>query len=73
MALVPIRTVQTAFWALTASIVVLAIAVGALAGVEPSDAWLLTGAVLVLAALWLAHEWRRLWLEERRRERARGR
>jgi hypothetical protein len=49
-----------------ASIVVLAIAIAALAGLEPSDAWPLTAAVLVLAVLWLAHEWRRLWEDERR-------
>jgi hypothetical protein len=63
---VPIRTLRTGFWALCASIVVLAVAVAALAGLEPSDAWPVTAAVLLLAVLWLAHEWHRLWKEERR-------
>ena len=71
MALVPIRTLQSAFWALVASVVVLAIAVGALAGVKPSDAWPLTAAVVLLAALWLGHEWSGLWRDERRREEGR--
>jgi hypothetical protein len=69
MALVPIRTLRTVFWALCAIVVVLSIGVGALAGVEPSDAWPLTAAVLALAVLWLWHEWHRLWQEERRRGR----
>jgi len=63
---VPIRTLRTALWGLCATIVVLAIAVAALAGLEPSDAWPVTAAVLVLAVIWLAHEWHRLWDEERR-------
>jgi hypothetical protein len=62
----PIRTVRTVFWALSASVVVLAIAVAAFAGLEPSDAPPLTAAVLLLAVLWLAHEWRQLWNQERR-------
>jgi hypothetical protein len=65
---VPIRTLRTVFWAICASIVVLSIAIGALAGVEPSDAWPLTAAVLLLAVLWLAHEWNQLWHIERWRQ-----
>jgi hypothetical protein len=61
---VPIRTLRTALWALCASIVLVAIALAALAGLEPSDAWPVTAAVLLLAVLWLAHEWHRLWEEE---------
>ena len=65
----PIRTLRTALWALCASIVLLAIGLAALAGLEPSDAWPVTVTVLLLAVLWLAHEWSRLWEEERRRGR----
>jgi hypothetical protein len=63
---VPIRTLRTALWALCASIVLLAIGLAAIAGLEPSDAWPVTATVLLLAVLWLAHEWSRLWKEERR-------
>jgi uncharacterized membrane protein YeiB len=64
---VPIRTLRTLFWALCASVVVLSIGIGALAGLEPSDAWPVTATVLLLAVLWLAHEWALLWHEEHRR------
>jgi len=53
-------------WALCASIVLFAIGLAALAGLEASDAWPVSAAVLVLAVLWLAHEWHELWDEERR-------
>jgi apolipoprotein N-acyltransferase len=69
---VPIRTLRTALWALCASIVLLAIGLAALAGLEPSDAWPVTVTVLLLAVLWLAHEWSRLWEAERRRGRRGG-
>jgi hypothetical protein len=67
---VPIRTLRTALWATCASIVLLAIGVAALAALDPEDAWPVTVAVLLLAVLWLAHEWSRLWDDERRRGRA---
>jgi hypothetical protein len=63
---VPIRTVRTALWGICAAVVVLAIVVAAVAGLKPSEHWELTGLMLVLAVLWLAHEWHRLWEEERR-------
>ena len=54
------------FWAVSAAIVVLFIVLAALGAVEPGDAIVLTVVVLALAALWLAHEWRGLWRDERR-------
>ena len=68
----PIRTLRTALWALCASIVLLSIGLAALAGLEPSDAWPVTAIVVLLAVLWLAHEWSRLWDEERRHQRRGG-
>ena len=65
----PIHTVRTALWGICASVVVLSIVVAAVAGLEPSDEWPLTALMLVLAVLWLAHEWSRLWTEERRQRR----
>jgi hypothetical protein len=66
---VPIRTLRTALWGVCASVVVLSIGVAALAGLEPADHWPLTAMLIVLAVLWLAHEWTGLWNEERRRRR----
>jgi hypothetical protein len=55
-----------AFWAACGAIVVLFIFFAALGAIEPSDAPELTVVVLALAALWLAHAWRELFLAERR-------
>jgi hypothetical protein len=63
---VQINTLRTVLWGLCASIVMLAIGIGALAGLDPADAWPVTVAVLLLAVVWLAHEWRKLWDAERR-------
>jgi predicted tellurium resistance membrane protein TerC len=63
---VPIRTLRTALWGICAAVVVLAILIAAAAGLEPSEDWPLTALMLVLAVIWLAHEWHRLWDEERR-------
>jgi hypothetical protein len=60
-------TLAHAFWALCATIVVLFIFFAALGALEPSEALELTIAVLALAALWLAHAWRELFRDERRR------
>jgi len=54
------------FWAACATIVVLFIFFAALGAVDPGDAVALTAVVLALAALWLAHEWRGLFDDERR-------
>jgi hypothetical protein len=62
----PMRTALAhAFWAACGTIVVLFIFFAALGAVEPGDAIGLTIAVLALAVLWLAHEWRGLWRAER--------
>jgi hypothetical protein len=59
-------------WAVCASIVVLSIGVAALAGLEPEESWPVTATLIVLAVLWLAHEWSILWGQERRRQRRGG-
>jgi hypothetical protein len=46
--------------------VLVCIVVAIVGGVEPADAVEMTIVVLVLAVLWLAHEWRLLWRAERR-------
>jgi hypothetical protein len=55
-----------AFWGACATVVVLFIFFAALGAVDPGDAVAPTAAVLALAALWLAHEWRELFKDERR-------
>ena len=59
------RTLQTAFWTVAGAIVVLYIFFAALGGIDPAEARAATIVVLVLAVLWLAHSWRRLWAEEK--------
>jgi hypothetical protein len=61
------EALRHAFWAACGSIVVLSIIVGIVGGVEPSEAIEITAVVLVLALLWLAHEWRLQWRVERGR------
>jgi hypothetical protein len=54
-------TPLTFFWATCGALVVLYLFFVAIGGVNPEDdpAWAI--AALVLAVLWLAHSWRRLW------------
>ena len=54
-------TPLTFFWALVGALVVLYLFFVVTGGVDPQDdpAWAI--AALVLAVLWLAHSWRRLW------------
>jgi hypothetical protein len=60
---------RAGLWGVLGATVLLCIVFAAVADVEPSEAEVVTGAVLALALLWLAHEWRRLWRIERRTER----
>ena len=43
------------------------IVVAAASGIEPSEAEVLTAVVCLLAVIWTAHAWRRLWADEHRR------
>jgi hypothetical protein len=54
------------FWGTCATLVVAFIFFAALGAFEPGDVLPLTLAAVALAALWLAHEWRQLWRDERR-------
>lgn len=54
-------TAQAAIWAVIGAVVVLYLFFLALGTVDPGDAKAASIVVAVLAALWLAHSWRRLW------------
>lgn len=54
-----------AFWIACGSLVLLGIFLAALGAFDPTEAVGLTVALLVLAALWLGHEWGGLWHDER--------
>ena len=54
-------------WGACAAFVLAFIFFAALGAFEPGEVLPLTVAALVLATLWLAHEWRSLWREERGR------
>jgi hypothetical protein len=56
--------VRHAFWVACGSIVLLGIFLGALGAFDPTEAVGLTIALLVLAGLWLAHEWGGMWRDE---------
>lgn len=56
--------VRHAFWVACGSLVLLGIFLAALGAFDPTEAVALTVALLVLAALWLAHEWGGLWRDE---------
>ena len=53
-----------AFWVACGAIVLLGIFFAALGAFDPTEAIELTIALLVLAALWLAHEWAGLRRDE---------
>ncbi|HLM08210.1 MAG TPA: hypothetical protein VK307_00770 [Thermoleophilaceae bacterium] len=53
-------------WGGCAAAVLAYIFLAALGAFEPDEVLPLTVAVVVLAVLWLAHEWRGLWRDERR-------
>ena len=52
------------FWVVCGSLVLLGIFLAALGAFDPTEAVGLTVALLVLAAVWLAHAWAALWREE---------
>jgi membrane protein YdbS with pleckstrin-like domain len=56
-----LSTVQALVWALIGAVVVLYLFFVALNAINPSDAPAASIVVAVLALLWLAHSWRRLW------------
>lgn len=58
--------VRHAFWVVCGSLVLLGIFFAALGAFDPTEALGLTVGLLVLAALWLAHEWAGLWRDEHR-------
>ena len=57
--------VRHALWIACGSLVLLGIFFAALGAFDPTEAVGLTVALLVMAALWLAHEWGALWHDER--------
>jgi hypothetical protein len=52
-------------WSICGVLVVLYILLAALGAFEPEDVVVLTIAAIVAAALWLAHEWREQFKDER--------
>jgi hypothetical protein len=52
-------------WAICAALVLLFIGLAALDVIETGEAVPLTVVIVVLAALWAAHEWLGLWRQER--------
>jgi 4-amino-4-deoxy-L-arabinose transferase-like glycosyltransferase len=59
------RRLQAGLWTLCGAIVLFYIFIAALGGIDPAEAKAATATVVVLAALWLAHSWRQLWVEEK--------
>ena len=59
-------SVAQVLWAACAALVLLFIFFAALGAFEPGDVLPVTVVAVVLAALWLAHEWGGLWRDERR-------
>jgi hypothetical protein len=61
-----LRGLAHAFWAVSGAAVLLFIFLAALGAIDPSEAVAVTAVIVVLALLWLAHEWGQLWRDERR-------
>jgi hypothetical protein len=61
-----LRGLAHAFWVLSGVAVLLYIFLAALGAIDPSEAVVVTAVIVVLALLWLAHEWGQLWRDERR-------
>ena len=56
--------VRHALWIACGSLVLLGIFFAALGAFDPTEAVGLTALLLVMAGLWLAHEWSGLWHDE---------
>ena len=56
-----VSTVRAALWAICGAAVVLFIFFAAIGGIDPGEAEVATLVIGVLALLWLAHAWRRLF------------
>lgn len=52
-------------WATCGALVLVFIFLASLGAFEPGDVIVLTAAVVALAAIWLAHEWREQFKDER--------
>ena len=59
-------TLRALLWPIAGTTVLLYIAIAAAGGIEPGEAEIATAAACLVAVLWAAHSWRRLWEEERR-------
>jgi hypothetical protein len=55
---------QRLLWAACGALVIVYIFLAALGAFEPEDVIVLTVAAVVVAALWLAHEWREQFKDE---------
>lgn len=51
-------------WPIAGATVLAYIAIAAAGGIEPGEAELVTVVVCLLAVVWTAHAWRRLWNDE---------
>jgi hypothetical protein len=58
--------VRALAWPIAGAAVLAYIVVAAAGGIEPSEAEVVTVAACVLAVVWSAHAWRRLWADEHR-------
>ena len=59
------EAIRHALWGTCGTIVLAYIFLAALGALDPAEAEIVTGGVLVLAVVWLAHSWGRLWRDER--------
>jgi hypothetical protein len=59
------RSLAHAFWVVSGAAVLLFIFFAALGAIDPTDAVEVTAVIVVVAMLWLAHEWIQLWRAER--------